>query len=249
MVADDDFKQHDDRQTAAKRQRDFDDLQNEQAGRDTGRIERFGVSQAQQADIQRKKDEKFRDQLSALERLLRDDPDYASLYQATMDLLTRAERAADLALQNARDDLNAANDALQDIQDRANQLPDGTRIYKDADGNVWTEGGRLLSPDELDGVVWKDDAPSWEDYLDGRKTVDDAWRRIKDIEDYIYNVLGPSRDKMTDPNNPPSKDDVDGIQDDIISKSPKAVAFEQEVLTGDDFEQTLSGSKLDIPKI
>lgn len=249
IVADNDFKQHTDMQIATKRQQDFDDLQNEQAGRDTGRMQRFGVSQSQQAEIQRKKDEKFRDHLTALERLLRDNPAYAALHQQVMKLLNEAEHAAQRALDQAREDLCLANESLEDIQDRANQLPDGTRIYKDADGNVWTEDGRLVSQEELEGVVWKDGAPSWENYLNGKQAADDARSRIKDIEDYVYNVLGPSRDKMTDPNNPPSKDDMEDIDRKIRDKAPKAVA---EIITPDadisayDLAPSISGA---LPKI
>lgn len=216
MVVDDEFKQHSDRQAAAIRQRDYDDLQDEQSGRDTGRMKRFGVAQAEAADIKRQKDADLRHQLTALEQLLQDDPDYAALYKETMDVLTSAESLADQAIDKAKAGLAGAENDLRDIQNHANRLADGTRIYKDADGTVWSEDGRILPADSLDGVVWKKDAPSREDYVKSRKAIDTAKQRILDVEAYIYTVLGPARDRFTDPDNPPSGDDIRTIQKDIL---------------------------------
>lgn len=249
MVADDDFKQHSDTQIAAKRQRDFDDLQLELSGQDTGRMQRFGAGNTNKRMAERKKDEQFSKQLTALQRLLENDPVYAALHSEVMDLLAKAETAADAALDQAREDLQSAEAGLQDIQEGANQLPDGTRIYKDADGQVWTEDGRLVPKEDLGGVVWKDGAASYEDYLRQKQTIEDAKARIHDIEDYLYKVLGPARGRLTDPDNPPSKDDLDRIKDDILSKAPKNLALEDNDVAYDDLNSPTANSELKMPKI
>lgn len=91
----------------ARRRRDVDDLNNENAGREVGRMKRFltGEADPDKKQKQREREHEFR---SALMALLQDDPEYAVLYEETMDKLREAEAATEAALIQARANLGNA---------------------------------------------------------------------------------------------------------------------------------------------
>lgn len=149
--------------------------------------------------------------LTALEEALK-DPEYAAAYERVSDLLSRAETATENALADAKAD-------LEGMMENAAKLPDGRAVFKDEHGNVWTEDGELVEPDVAAGIQWPDGAASYEDYLNAKK-------RIEDLETYLYDILGPARDKMDDPKNPPSRNDLRGIEGDLLAKPPPEVADE-----------------------
>ena len=213
---------------AIRRQRDFDDQQHELAGREVGRQSRFLSEGGGAARGARRKGGDARSHLSALERLLQNDPAYAALYHDTMDLLTCAERATESALESAEHALSEAEEALQGILEKANKLPDGGAVFKDAHGNIRTEDGRLVEAHELEGQDWHDGAPSYEDYLAQKKTRDEARNTVDDLRHYQVHVLGNARDRMSDPANPPSKEEMEGIQEDIKNKASQEVRNEIE---------------------
>lgn len=78
----------------SRQRRDFDDLQNEISGADTGRIQRFGIAAARDgvAKQDAKRDAAYRD---ALHRLLMTDPEYRQLYEELGTALGGAETTAD----------------------------------------------------------------------------------------------------------------------------------------------------------
>ena len=143
------------------------------------------------------------------------DPAYAALRQDTLDLLARAETAIEQALTDAQDTLTDAQDALDGTMEHANRLPDGTAVFKDTDGNIYTEDGRLVGPEEADSVVWKDDAPSYEEFQKRKQAVEDARLRIEELRRFQDEVLGPARERLHDPDNPPSPDEIEQIRDDV----------------------------------
>ncbi len=221
-VDDSDFQQSIDEQTAKRREVNHRDHGNEMAGRSTGRMYRFHPHHTPDGPYPQDKHTLNHTTL----KLLLQDPEYAKLYNDTMDLLSRAEAATEKALAQAEQDLAKAEDTLDDMRDNANKLPDGTAVFRDKDGNVWTEDGELVDPADAAGIVWKDDAPSYEDYQRQRQKADDTRQRIDDIRRYQVDVLGRARDRMSDKNNPPSKDDIQDIHDDIIEQADYSVKRE-----------------------
>lgn len=194
---------------------DFDDLQNEIAGRETGRNSRFlskGNAEAQETERKKNHD---RVQQTALDILLQNNPEYAALYNETMDLIRRAEIQAEQFLRELESGLSSAQDTMKETLDNANKLPDGTAVFKDADGNVWTADGRKVGPEEAAGIEWKKGGVSYEDYLKQKQAIEDFKRQIDEVHHYQVDVLGRARDRMTDPDNPPSMDDIKGISQDI----------------------------------
>jgi len=129
------------------------------------------------------------------------DPEYAALYKDVTDLLSRAEVATDKALMRAET-------ALEDILDKAARLPGGGKVFMDKDGQVRSENGAIVDIAIAEGIVWPEDAPSYEDYAGTRQ-------RIDKIREYQVGVLGHARERLSDEKNPALKDGLESIQDDI----------------------------------
>ena len=203
----------------SKTEQDRDDLNNEMAGREVGRIKRF-LPEGHAGPAAQKRRDQEREHLSALLAMLRSSAAYAALYDQTMDALRNAEAATDAALAEARDILANANEALADLMDNANTLPDGTKVFRDQDGNVYTEDGRLIEGEALESIHWRDNAPSYEDFLARRKAVSDAQATIDAILRYQTDILGHARDRLTDENDPPTKEELEDIRRDIEEQMP-----------------------------
>ena len=203
-----------------QRHTDHTDQQNEAAGRETGQMQRFFPRKTNQS-IQ---DKNSRDKtLSALQLILLNDPVYAALYNETNDLLNRAEIATEKALQQAEQDLEQSEDTLNDTLNNANKLADGTAVFKDSNGNVWTKNGRHVEGDEQKQIVWKKGALSKEDYLQQKQTVEDRKQHVETLRHYQVDVLGHARHRMSNQDNLVTKEEIEGIQKEIKDKSPQSV--------------------------
>lgn len=194
-----------------KRLQDLEDYQNELADRDTGRAKRF-LPPGARGGQSKERQERERRNWSRLQMFLYTDPAFAALYQDTVDLLTSAETATEKALAKAEKELS-------DLLDKAAQLPDGRAVFMDKDGNARTESGKLVEPAIAAEIEWPDDAPSYEEYLERRQAVDEIRR-------YQVDVLGHARNHMTDPDNPPTKGELEQISQDIQDRMPATVRKE-----------------------
>ena len=205
----------------SKSRQDYDDLQNEMAGRDVGRIARF-IHEDRSPHGREKRAEKERASVSRLMALLQSDPEYARLYNDTMDKLGRAETATQAALESAEQRLAGAERDLADMRDRASTLPDGTKVFRGKDGNVYTEDGRQLTDDERSQVDWKEGAPRYDEFAAKKKEAVQARTNITDLQRYQTDVLGRIRDRMEDEQQPPSKDEFDSFDKDMKDQMPSA---------------------------
>lgn len=158
--------------------------------------------------------------LTALDLALA-DPGYRALYTDTLDMLHDAEIRTAQALERAQDGLRAAQAKLQDTLDGAARLyPDNVAVFRDKDGNVYTEHGALLTAEQAESIVWPDDAPAHEDFLADKQAVDDGADYVERLRDYQTNTLGSARDTVDTSRANGQKIDEDGlsqIQDDIQS--------------------------------
>lgn len=201
--------------------RDRVDLGHEMAGLETGRIKRFLVEGASgyAADSEEKKAR--REQRSLLEILLTEDPQYAALYNRVADKLDRAQSAVDRALVDINQRLESLDSALQTMRDNAGELEDGTKVFRSAeDGGIYTEDGRRLSDEEAQNADIPDGAPSWEDYRRQKEERELALRQREEIERYQREVLDPAKERMSDPNNPISKDELEDLDKRLESVLP-----------------------------
>lgn len=208
-----DGETHDDKGIAERRQRDFDDLQNELADRDVGRISRF-FNEGEREAVKAARGKGDTTELLTNLQLLLQDPEYAALYERVGEKLREAEIAVERAIERAEARLAQEQAALDDMEQQAGKLPDGTPVFKDAQGRVWTADGREVGKTEADSVVWPGDAPSYEDYIAQREKAEAAQERRNELEGY-QGRLGGYRDRYEDQNNPPSKDDLKGMEKDV----------------------------------
>lgn len=216
---------------------DFEDLQNEIAGRDVGRISRFLSKEAIEIIKSRKglTDEKF---LNLLELLLLSDPEYAALYSEVWNTFDNAQIAVDQTLLDIERRLEKAEYNLSKKKDKASELSDGTKVFRSKDRkNAFTENERKLSEVEISSVQWKKDSPDWEDFESAKNERDQAMHDKREVEDYQENVLFPVREKLNDKDNPPSKEELKELLDDIEQKMPLSVK--------DNFEK--APQKLEMP--
>lgn len=237
-------------QTAAEalvvkqRQNDFDDLNNGIAGLDTGRNSRFLNSGDGKnlAEKRRKSEELIK--LTALQQMLQ-DPIYKAQYEKTMELLNNVERVTELALEQAEQELWKSEQELHDMRNNASRLPDGTIVFKDQNGTVWTEDGQRISTEDADSIVWKQNSPAYEDFIQTKQKAIGAQNRADDIRTYQTDVLGDARNRMADEGNPPSKEELKDIQDDIIEQAPPIVkaALESEQVAAPTQEYTANIAK------
>ncbi|MDX8353980.1 hypothetical protein [Cognatiyoonia sp. IB215182] len=211
----------DQRELAAARRREFDDLQNEIAGRETGRRARF-LKDGAGSDSEKKKKREEQQALTRLAQLL-NDPVYRAKYDSVVHLLAEAERATETAIARITDQIRAAEADLNDIMERAARLPDGTRVYRDAEGFVRREDGSVVEDYLVDTIIWTGDEPSFEDLQSAKTQLDGLQAALDDVQGYQYDILGPARDEISDPDDPPSLSDLDDIENAIQSQMPKAV--------------------------
>ena len=204
------------------RQQDLDDYNNEIAGRDTGRIKRF-LSQEARDYIEDGKKGKKQDKLSLLDVLLLTDPVYARLYTDIMDKIEKIDQAISKALAISEQRIMYLETDLADIRRRAQRLEDGTLVYRSKDGVVFSDDGIPVSQNELDGVRWETSDPSWEERREVGEAIDSAYKKKEEIEEYRDGTLQHAKDRMNDRDNPPDKDELQNISDELFNEIPDGV--------------------------
>ncbi|SMX28184.1 hypothetical protein TRP8649_02299 [Pelagimonas phthalicica] len=205
---------------ADKRQRDVDDLQNEVAGNETGRISRF-LSAEDDRSVEGKR--RKREKQEAADRRLMDlmkDPEYAALHHDLGDKLRDAETGADETIAAMQAHLRAIEAEIADIEARAAKGPDGAPVFRTAHGRVVHADGEELPPEIAAGIIWPDNAPSAEDYFAARAERDSAVAKLNEWQSYRNDVLGGIRHRYDDKENPMTKDDLKDALDQIETARP-----------------------------
>lgn len=214
----------DDRDLEDRRQRDFDDLQHEIAGRNVGRMRRFGVAETRDAIDRRRADDKRAVQTQLM--LLLTDPVYKARYDRAWDSLRLAEQATDTVLDTLTQMIALAEAELDELRDRAARLPDGTRVYRDANGVVRREDGSAVDADLVATILWTGSEPSYEEMQARRDLLEALRDQQGDVERYRDDVLGPARDRLSDEDDPPTLNELDAILRRISGNMPNAVTAE-----------------------
>lgn len=214
------------------REEDRRDYERELAGIDIGREARFHstefVEERRQgrggsSSAQRTAQQQY---ASRLQMLLATNPAYAKLYNDTMDALGDAEAATDRAIAKAQEALEDAQRQLEQTLSRAAKLPDGTRVFRDARGNVWNERRQRVSEAEAASIEWRGDEPAYEQFLEDSESVTDRLTRLEALQGYRVDTLGSIRDRIADQDNPPSASEIEQYKRDIHEKMPEAAQEE-----------------------
>jgi hypothetical protein len=200
--------------------RDLTDLNNEVAGRDTGRAQRFhsGDAAALDSKREREKEKAFNELLRRLQ-----DPEYARAYQATRSAADRAAAAVETAL-NANAVASAeVQSRLQEMRESAATLADGRKVFRGKDGRLIAEDGTDVSDQRASITGLSDVTPSWDDYARESERAEALAREREQIERYQHGVLNPIRQRLDDPDNPYDKDELDGARHQLEEQMPLSV--------------------------
>lgn len=223
------------------------DLNHEIAGQETGRSQRFlSPEYSQRADSEKKKAERrFR---TALDLLLA-DPEYAKVYNDTKSALGNAEQDADDQIRMAMEALAEATTELETLEDRAAELPDGTKVFLDPQsGQVFTEDGRALSEEEAAQVEFIGNEPSYADYQAARGKADAAQDHLNSWYEYQL-VLGGFRNELEDSDKPPSRERLDEIQEGIESHPVRLTGHENDARPEPQEQKSDSAFNVGVPDI
>ncbi|QPH54748.1 hypothetical protein [Pontivivens ytuae] len=233
----------------AKAAVDHDDLQNEIAGREVGRLSRFFAEAARNAAEQQRKERERSHEQTALQLILAKNAEYAALYRDTMDLLVKAEAATETALAQADTRRIEAKEALDTLLANAARLEDGTVVFLDAQGRVRDEAGAVLEDISADAVSWPDGAPRYESFEAVRDASETAQAAYDRILHYQVDVLGHARDRLSDEGNPPDLEELEEINRVIREDMPPSIGREMAAFEADVPETAMPTAALDIPKL
>ena len=208
--------------------RDMIDLNNESAGRETGRIKRFNLPVSDKAlNAEKEKDEH---RFNALMRLLQ-DPHYARLYRYAVTTFTTAEEAVEKAKGKLEQESELAEKRRRELLDKAAQLPDGAKVFQSLnDGRIYSEHGEDVThrKDSITGL--HPNSPSWEDYRYAMKITEEIERQRHEVETYQREVLDPIKERLGDTENPATPDELEKIITRVNAKMSPAVRTQHKEL-------------------
>ncbi|MEM0987350.1 MAG: hypothetical protein AAGK00_00615 [Pseudomonadota bacterium] len=176
------------------------DLQGEKSGAVEGRMARVMVGENVPSSHDKKKRERAQQLMTELEQLMR-DPAYEAAYNDFDDFLRTRAIATDTAIELALKAQTVAHNHLTGLNDKANRLPDGSKAFKTADGRVVDEHGRDVGHDDAAGVVWRDGAPTWEEYKAAKDAAAEADARLFALYDYQTD-LAETRERLENEDEP-----------------------------------------------
>lgn len=203
-----------------KRKEDERDFADEMAERETYKIPRFlsADNREERRDNRSSQSRRAAESMSRLQLLLASNPGYARLYNDTFDALRHAEAETERAIERATELLAAAQTKLQATLDKAPTLPNGTRVFKDARGQVWNEHGERVNDADAGRIEWHGNEPAYEQFLEDSESVADRLTHLEDLQGFRVDTLGKFRDKMMDQENPVSEDELRGFRLDMDNK-------------------------------
>lgn len=209
-------------QRRLRRLEELDDFNDELAGRNTGKMRKSAAP-----DAQRESQDNGSHLMDAMELA-------AMVWNETFDRIAHEintlSEATQIALSNARQEAQQAAEELREVQDRATTLPDGRRVYRDEGGNVYTEDGNRLSPDQAAGIQWAEGATTWNEYLNARKRQQETAQNVEDIERYRDRIEAlRQRLQSATPGNP-SQEELERLESELDQGMPAVVRKERDRL-------------------
>lgn len=213
----------------------LDDYNAELSGTKSGYTYRTSAADHEnRQDIRAQKARSADAKLSALQALLDSDPAYRALYEDTQNKVNEAGTRAEAALEKAEAALAEAEQELSETEDNAARTQEGRLAFKGADGKIYDHNGQVIEGVEADSIVWPSNAPTYEEYLAKKDALAEARKQVVIWQEYLL-LIGEARDRMNDPGNPPSADELTEWQTRLKEQDPSATAseFEPEKMTID----------------
>lgn len=208
----DDFNFHSKALREAADQADFDNLQHTLSGVETGQQTRHGLRKDDIDPLTGKKKLSTIDEAMqrTLDWLLLNDPAYAIVHNQVMDMLGSAERTAQHRLDKILAALEDERDILDELLTNTAKLPDGTKVFKDENGDVRTQEGDIVDDMLAASIVWRGDEPSYEEYTVQKNRVEELKGAVHELRG-IGTELGDIRGKLTDNEHPPTSNRVQSL--------------------------------------
>lgn len=210
MGTDEEFQNIENAKASARRVQELEDHNNAIAGRfDTGKRINRGMKAKHDSGIRVKKEND-----SLLKQALKMSAEYAKLYHDTMSNFQDAEVAICDALIQGVERVNAAQATVRNLLVSASTTIDGRSVFRNADGTVYDQDGNEITSDELDGVTWRDNAPSWEGYQHQLQDLKDAQEFLARMQAHDQRLI-VLRVEIEDEDNPPSEDRLTEIGEEL----------------------------------
>ena len=191
------------------RKLEIDDYNHAVAGVNVGRMRKH-IPEAATDTVTGKKETVGDRVARTLQWLLLNDENYARAHKAAVTATNDAMDAAASAISNIKAALKQSTADIEDILNRAATLPDGRKVFRNGQGGVVDQDGNRIAQDIADGIIWRGDEPTYQEY---RAEIDraDALRRANDEVLGIEAELGGFQGELSDNENPASEDRLDAI--------------------------------------
>ena len=183
---------------------DIEDLNNERAGNETGRIRRFLHDRDPEFIEAKKRDDERK--LSALMQLLQ-DPAYRAAYDAAWSAYEDAQTAVDEALIENAEAIERLTSYTDEMDARAHKLGNEA-VFQGETGRFFRADGTALSDEETARVERSADAPSFEAREQAGDALEAAQVRRAHILEIQATILDPARARLEDDDNPMDLDDL-----------------------------------------
>ncbi|MEM6311971.1 MAG: hypothetical protein AAF754_18225 [Pseudomonadota bacterium] len=213
-----DFEELSQEASERKRMQDLKDLNDELAGRETGRIKRF-LGDTPADDPSSPNNRRRASAISTLDQLMISDPIYRDMHHRTSQALAHAQNRLDQARDRIASMRQETEAEIEDMKARAARLPDGSAVFRDKNGAVRREDGSIVDQALADTILWRGDEPSYEDW----KATNERLERLEEMEREVeaaQQEIGEMQDRLQDADNPPSLEELEDMQaqaDDILS--------------------------------
>lgn len=212
-----------------KRAVDFADQQAELGDHNGGKAERFTTA-TEKARRQRARQGRSTEAGLSLHQRLMLSASYHAAYERLGEVLAKAEQAIAGALSQSAERLVALRQAMEAVRENAARLPDGTRVYRDEEGRIWSEDGRNF--DHMgDVIVWPENASGLSDFTGARDAIEaeiENSARLRRIEIDI----GEIRDRYEDDENAMTRDEIEAAMEEA-QKVSEATGQEMELSNTD----------------
>ncbi|GAA6210642.1 hypothetical protein NBRC116602_03820 [Hyphomicrobiales bacterium 4NK60-0047b] len=209
------FNEHAESLREERKQDDFDNLQHSLSGVQTGQQTRHGLSKDTSGSVFGDKRKSITEQIrETLEWLLLNNQAYAEAHEAAMTSLRSAETTVTNALESLLANLEREQAIFNGMLERASTLPDGQKVFRDAEGLVKTLDGEIIDNDLAGTIQWRGDEPSYEEITQQKTHVDDLKEGINEVRG-IEAELGGIRGELTNNEKPPTLERADELKERI----------------------------------
>lgn len=192
------FNEHSESLRLKREVEDRDDLNFAQGDVEVGRMRKHLPSEAIDP-ITRKSKKQMAIEAAiqrTLEWLLLNDANYRLAHENLIGAVRSAQDTTQTTLERIMDALMHERSVMQDLLNRAAQLPDGTKVFKDKNGNVRDEDGAIILPEEAAAIEWTGSETTYEEYETQRKRVEGLEANERELRG-IESELGEIHERNT----------------------------------------------------